>query len=146
MWITYSVRILECPTVKAVVRRVEATFREPSDITIFESTTTDSSKWSIPMEHLKSRLHRQTIAVSRTKIGEIGDRRQTDLSPKLIRISTNSSTMQVLVITDPWPYMWLRMAAAWSHPRGNRDRIDFFMRIIRHLFLLVFYRISYLEC
>ena len=45
------------PSVDAVVRSVETTFREPDDVPIFEVTSTNGLEGAIPVEGFPGHLH-----------------------------------------------------------------------------------------
>ena len=56
MFCTDLIRVSIDPSVDAVVGGVEATFREPDDVPILESTSTDGLEGAIPIEGFPSDL------------------------------------------------------------------------------------------
>ena len=63
--------MLEGPTINAVVRGVQTSFREPYDITSFKSARSDSFEWAIPVQHSMSLLDRKINFIDTSA----GDRR-----------------------------------------------------------------------
>ena len=59
----HFVRMLEGPSVDAVVRRIESAFREPSDITCLEPAGSNGLEWAVPVKGLASNLSLVRIKV-----------------------------------------------------------------------------------
>lgn len=53
---TDLVGVLECPTVHAVVGRVQVTLREPSDVAVLEAAGADGVERAVPVEGLPGHL------------------------------------------------------------------------------------------
>jgi hypothetical protein len=54
--LAYLVRILECPTIDAVVRCIQSSFWEPDDVAGGEPAGSDGLKRAIPVEKIVSLL------------------------------------------------------------------------------------------
>ncbi len=56
MEVTDLIRMLECPTINAIVRHVQPPLGEPGDVTFFKATSPDSLEGPVPMKRLAGDL------------------------------------------------------------------------------------------
>ena len=76
------------PTINAVVGSIQSSFREPYDITSFESTCSDCFEWAIPVQQSLSLLRSQDKIIIDT---HAGDRRENSPLPTTYLIQDQQS-------------------------------------------------------